>query len=779
MALGTITPLREKIESKVQDRQQSQVPDRVRLRGWLGARTEANDINRLARIDVDRLLEGYRKRPGRQTWDGEHVGKWLHAATLSWVATGNPDLRAKMDLVALELPKCQLSDGYLGTYADSQRWTEWDVWAHKYNLIGLITYMRHTGNMQPMETCRKMADLLCATFGEAAGQRDILSSGRHLGMASTSILEPMVWLYRLTGEPRYLDFCRYIFASWEKPHGPKIISTLLAGKGVDMVGNGKAYEMLSCINGALEFYRITGEERILTAALHAWEDIVAKRLYITGTASYQEFFRTDFDLPNVNKVGETCVTVTWLQFNAHLLRLTGEARFAEQLERVVLNQLLGAQSPDGTGWGYYVEMEGKKPYTSVLDGHCCLSSGPRGLALVPTFATSVDQDGIVVNLYNTGSADLVLQDQTPVQVQTQTGYPFEKLIRVEVTPVTAREFSVKLRIPQWCREFGVKVNGKQVSGTTGADGYLALKRQWRAGDQIDLTLQMEPRVVVGDFKNEGKAALCFGPLVLAVDEALLNKNSDFKLSAVRLPSTDVKALQLSQHKAGAETRAWTGSHHFRTELALAGANGQLKRTEIDLVPFAEAGAKGSSYKVWLRHSDPRPDRNVLLDGIEKRSRRPYVRFREEGQPLAIRYAGCVNDNFQSMALTFDNRRAGADWYAVELQEPVEISQVVFYQGQIAQDGGWFDTSAGKPRIEAKTSLESDWELLTVLEGYPATTATDPGRLRAGERFSCELEKPVSITALRVFGKPSCGDKPDQNWSTCLELQAFGQRRLSY
>ena len=119
----------------VADKQDFQIPDRVQLSGWLGTRIAANETNRLVKIDTDRLLEGYRKRPGRQSWDGEHVGKWLHAA--------------KLDATATELCKCQLADGYLGTYLDKDRWTEWDVWAHKYNLIGLITYIRYTGNTAP------------------------------------------------------------------------------------------------------------------------------------------------------------------------------------------------------------------------------------------------------------------------------------------------------------------------------------------------------------------------------------------------------------------------------------------------------------------------------------------------------------------------------------------------------------------------------------------------------------------------------------------------------
>src|SRR5208282_4973155 len=179
-------------------------------------------------------------------------------------------------------------------------------------------------------------------------------------------------------------------------------------------------------------YRTTGEPKILEACLNAWADIVRNRLYITGAASYGELFHDDFDLPNVGNVGETCVTVTWLQFNAQLLRLTGEARFGEQLEHVVLNQLFGAQKCDGSAWGYYVQMEGRKPYSATLDGHCCLSSGPRGVALIPTFAVSTDADGAVVNLYEAGTAKLILKDKTALTLVTETRYPADEQIRIKV-----------------------------------------------------------------------------------------------------------------------------------------------------------------------------------------------------------------------------------------------------------------------------------------------------------------------------------------------------------
>jgi hypothetical protein len=170
-----ISIVAEKVVPVIADKQDFQSPDGVHLTGWIGSRVDANEANRLVKLDASRLLEGYRKRPGRQAWDGEHVGKWLHAATLAWVNSGDAALREKLDYIASELVKCQLDDGYLGTYLDKDRWTEWDVWAHKYNLIGLITYMRYTGNMSPLPACRRMGDLLCNTFGDDGGKRELFT----------------------------------------------------------------------------------------------------------------------------------------------------------------------------------------------------------------------------------------------------------------------------------------------------------------------------------------------------------------------------------------------------------------------------------------------------------------------------------------------------------------------------------------------------------------------------------------------------------------------------
>ena len=755
-AAGEVALVPDKLPVVVADRQDAQIPDCEHLSGMIGSRIQNSAINRLLPMDVDRLLEGFRKRPGRQSYDGEHVGKWLHAATLAWVYTGNAQLRAKIDNVAKELLKCQLEDGYLGTYLPKEYWTEWDVWSHKYDLIGLLTYVRYTGNTTPLVGCRKIGDLLCKTFGDGPGQRDILQAGWHVGMAPTSVLEPMVWLYRLTGDEKYGDFCKYILRAWEHPNGAHIVSRLLEGKGVNKVGNGKAYEMLSCINGLLEWYRTTGDPRYLQAAINAWQDIETKRLYITGTASAGEVFHDDYELVNTGSVGETCVTVTWLQLNAHLLRLTGQARFANELERIVYNQLCGAQRPDGRAWGYYVEMEGKKPYTSTLDGQCCLSSGPRGFALVPTFAITTDAGGAVVNFYDAAQAELRLHDGTAVKLTIETQYPASGKIAIAVAPAKTHSFTVKLRIPDWCSKLRLEVNGQPVDAIKAGSGYAAIKRTWKEGDKVELDLKLEPRLVLGEHKNQNKAAVLYGPLVLAADAALTGGKA---VKSLKLASGNLADLAVTAEPAPEQVKTWPGAQVF----CLSAMTRKTAPTmRIRLVPFADAGATGSHYRVWLplpaTEDGPATD-NVLADGTESRSR-----------------AGNVDGSILegTFVVTFNSESAKEDWYAVALDHPVTLGSVTFRHGKTFHDGGWFDTSVGKPKVQIQATTGSAWKTVGELAGYPVTTATDSANLAEGAAFRCKLAEPIKVVAVRVVGKPACGDAPQQAFSSCGGLRALPQ-----
>src|SRR4029077_11422116 len=347
------------------------------LRGVLAERMRINVEKRLLRIDADACLSGFLRRntPGSfdAAWAGEHAGKFLDAACNALRYREDERLRRITERVAQTLIVCQEPDGYLGTYPAARRWTGWDVWVNKYNLIGILSYYELTAEPAALRSCRGMGDLLVRTFGEAPGQRDIIAAGEHVGMAATSLLEPMCRLYRFTGQAQYREFSEYLVRSYDHPHGPRIVTTLLEGGGVYRVANGKAYEMLSNFNGLIDLYRLTADKTLLAAVLHAWEDIVRQQLYRTGTLSAGEHFQPAGQLLSLqsSNVGEMCVTVTWLQLNWRLLRLTGEGRFGQEIERTVYNQLLAAQNAGNGDISYYTAFTGPKEFTDAL--LCCVS----------------------------------------------------------------------------------------------------------------------------------------------------------------------------------------------------------------------------------------------------------------------------------------------------------------------------------------------------------------------------------------------------------------------
>ncbi len=457
-ALGAPAPRladapRPVVGDKVKERFTPAPLDRQKIQGWLGERMRVNLEGRLLHVNQAALLAGFQKRPGNQAWVGEHVGKFLNAAALTWAYTGDARLKAIMDRTAHSLIAVQLPDGYLGTYTDAQRWTGWDVWVHKYDLIGLLSYYEVTGDPQALQASRKIGDLLVSAFGDGPGQRDLIKAGAHVGMAATSVLGPICTLYRYTGEQRYLDFARYIVRADDQPDGPNIIRSLTQTGSVLMAGDAKARELLSNLAGLLDLYRLTGDETLLTPALAAWKDITAKRLYITGTASVNEFFKGDGDLPGEEGLnpGEGSVTETWIELNAQLLRITGEASYAEEIERTVFNGLLGAQDPRNGSVCPYLLLVGKKRTTTALIGS--VSSLPCGIARLPQLIWGAREGGVAVALYAPGEATIPVRDGLDVTLRSETRFPADGAVSITVLLRHAARFPVFLRVPSWCTRF--------------------------------------------------------------------------------------------------------------------------------------------------------------------------------------------------------------------------------------------------------------------------------------------------------------------------------------
>ena len=722
-------------------------PMQVRLEGYLGQRILNNAKNRLLVVDEEELLAGFRNRPGKQEWIGEHVGKFLHAATLAWANTGDAQLKAKIDRVAAGLIQCQGDDGYLGTYLPKDRWTSWDVWVHKYCLIGLLTHYQYTGDERSLAACRKMADLLVATF---PAKKSIIAAGTHVGMAATSVMEPIVMLYRFTGDQRYIDFAKYIITAYDEPGGPRVISSLLAHKSVRRTANGKAYEMMSNLVGLCELARATGDRSLIAPAINAWEDIVAHQLYVTGAASHGEHFHEDNNLPNHPKanVGETCVTTTWIQLNAQLLRLTGDARYGQELERAYYNHLAGAQLPDGSKWCYYTALMGTKPYGPGTN--CCVSSGPRAMALAPIVAcmkySEAGAEGIAVEFLESARVEARLGGQN-VSIIVDSKFPRTGAATITLKMAQPATFGVKLRCPEWATPMVWQIGGERRE-QPGAGWVSIPPRQWKDGDRIELSYTIAPRLIAGQHSNMGSNALAWGPFVLAYDAG---SNAGLPIPAALALVEGVDGAPLGVEPVAGEKLA------FR---AAVRATAEAKPVKAIFVPFAEAGAHGSRYQVWMSTTNRTGLLSLLASGNESQSHRGNV-------------SGSIIDGERdNFVVTFDGTKRDEDSYTVTMDAPIQVRRIVYAHGKTFHDGGWFDASAGKPGVQVQRTKGGVWETIGTLDEYPATTAANAGGLKDGQEFTLKLAEPLAIIAVRIVGKPASGDNPKQAFSSCGELSAW-------
>jgi hypothetical protein len=631
-----------------------------------------------------------------------------------------------------------------------------------------------------------MGDLLARTFGDAPGQRDIVTAGEHMGMAATSVLEPMCRLYRFTGDVRHLEFCQYVVRAYDHANGPRIVSTLLQSSSVDRVANGKAYEMLSNFNGLVDLYRLTADRLLLDAVLRAWDDIVSQQLYRSGTLSAAEHFQPNGRLLSLqsSNVGEMCVTVTWLQLNWRLLRLTGEARFGQEIERTVYNHLLGAQDARNGSISYYTSWVGRKEFTDAL--LCCVSSGPRGISLIPQLVWGLQSNALLVNLYAPARARFGING-VPVEVICETAFPADGRVTLTVNAERATHFAVRLRVPEWTSDFQVKLDSGTLAGTRGQ--MLDVSQTWPRSTRLDIRMDMRTQVVSGAPTYPDYALVQRGPQVLALEQAL-NPAVPY---LHRVALTD--AHEAAAVKPVAVPEGWAGRRVYQMDAVVGLPDDtdqlRLERRTVSLVPFADT----NTGRVWITRTDrARRDRPAVT--AFARVSLSVVSLGLEPTPeghIATDIAEFVTDEDPHTYCTVNpqdpglanylgappGKRGDPVWFAVLLVRPAIISRVVFRHGAVGAAGGWFDTTNTSPQVEvARTAVPTSanfavldigkarWEVLGALPQYPYASAAAPPRLRDGQPFELRLAQPVEVYAIRVVGHAG------GEYASCAELAAY-------
>ena len=581
-------------------------PGAVQLGGHLGAQIDLGIRARVAAQTVDDLIAPFRARRDRDEWRSEFWGKWITSAIAAWRYTGDENIRALDARAVAELTGTQTPDGYIGAYPDGGHLQRWDVWGRKYTLLGLLAWHEATGDDAALGAARREADFLLSEVGP--GRARPFTNDMWNGMASSSVLEPVLLLYRRTGDPRYLGFANYVVSQWPSSDGPDLLRKARSGVPVFQMfpgpapvvmeyadgGHSKAYEMMSCFEGLAELYRTTGNPDYLDAITKVFANIRDNEITVIGSGSDWERWHNGHPRQTEPWVKgmETCVTVTWMKFAAQLLRLTGDPAYADEIECATYNALLGAQAVDGTWWCSHSPLAGQKeraPEQCDLHQNCCVANGPRGLMLVPQIAVMTASGGPVVNFYGTMKARVPLPGGDTVALEQQSDYPLGDTVRVTLGLDAPTAFTLRLRIPAWSEKNALAING-MAQPAPAAGRYAELPRTWLNGDVVTLRLDLRPRIMRAPDHPEF-AAVLRGPLVLARD-ARLAHGADVNAPVSLLPDASGH-LGVELVAGRADQTIWQ-----TFEVTASGKSA----APLQLCDFASAGntwSAASAYRVWL------------------------------------------------------------------------------------------------------------------------------------------------------------------------------------
>lgn len=583
-------------------------PSAIKLSGYLGSKIDLCIGERIEKQDFGHLIEPFRTRTEGHLWQTEFWGKWILSAVAAWQYNQNPDLLATIQQAASELINTQTDDGYLGNYSAKAQLQQWDIWGRKYTLLGLLACRDVLNDPKILVAAQKLADHLLTQVGP--GKANIVKTGNYRGMPSSSILEPVVLLYRETGEKRYLDFARYIVAQWETADGPQLIRKAFAGTDVaerfpkpeswwSWENGQKAYEMMSCYEGLLELYRITGEPDYLRATEAAVKNIVDTEINAAGSGTAFECFyhgalrQTE---PGYHTM-ETCVTFTWMKLCNNLLRLTANPFYAEQIEKTMYNTLLASMKFDGSQIAKYSPLEGSRQAGEEQCGmhiNCCNANGPRAFTLIPRMALMSGKNEIVVNLYAQSDATIRLDGKNEIVIHQETTYPESGQIEIAISPEKPEKFTLALRIPGWSSQTSVSVNGGTPEQVTGGD-YFRITRNWQKGDKVKLNVDLSGRLVL----LNGYQALSRGPVLLARDSRFDDGFVDE--AAVIQHRDDRVELTPSSEKPEHVWMSFTAPLVLGTDL-----EGEYRNPKsVHFCDFASAGNtwdRATRYRVWIRQT---------------------------------------------------------------------------------------------------------------------------------------------------------------------------------
>lgn len=483
------------------------------------------------------------------SFDDTDVYKTIEGASYSMQTYPDKKLDKYIDSVLMVVAAAQEPDGYLYTartmnpqhpheWAGSKRWEKVEDLSHEfYNLghmvEGAVAHYQATGKRTFLDVAIKYADCVEKAIGDKPGQLVRVPGHQIAEMA-------LCKLYLVTGQKKYLDLAKFFLDkrgyterkdAYSQAHKPVLEQDEAVGHAV------RAAYMYS---GMADVAALTGDTGYVHAIDRIWENVVTKKLYITGgigATNNGEAFGKNYELPNLSAYCETCAAIGNVYWNYRLFLLHGESKYYDVLERTLYNGLISGVSLEGNGFFYPNPLAStgqhqRKPWFGCA---CCPSNICRFIPSLPGYIYAVHDKNVYVNLFMSNSSDLKVGGKS-LKLTQSTGYPWDGDVRLDVAPKGKQDFTLKIRVPGWVRGevvpsdlymfsdgkqlgYSVKVNGEPVESNLDK-GYFSITRQWKKGDVVEVHFDMEPRTVKANVKVEadrGRVAVERGPVVYCAE----------------------------------------------------------------------------------------------------------------------------------------------------------------------------------------------------------------------------------------------------------------------
>jgi uncharacterized protein len=689
--------------------------------------------------------------------EGKHKGLLFDDSDLYKVLEGiaytlsiqrDAELEKRTDAIIDKIAAAQQPDGYLNTYytlvKPKERWKNiqygHEMYCAGHLIEAAVAYHQATGKRQLLDVAIKLADHIDRTFGP--GKKVDVSGHEEIELA-------LVKLYRATKQERYLKLAEFFLDARGRKDKRQLFGEYAQDlkpirEQKEVVGHAVRAMYLYC--GMADVAGITGDKGLLDALTAIWHDVVGRKMYVTGgigPSASNEGFTVPYDLPNDSAYAETCAAIGMALWNHRLFLMGGDGKYADVLEREVYNGLLSGVSLSGDRFFYVNPLAsvGRHHRVPWFDCSCCPTNIVRYIPGMGERVWAHRDNGIWSVLYMGNTAAVPLKDGK-VRLIENTKYPWEGNIEITVEPEKSFAFDVHLRIPGWCRvEPDVTINGKRTAVTV-EHGYIRLRRNWKKGDVIRLSLPMPVERVYADPRvkaDVGRVALQRGPVVYCLEGV----DNGGKVRNLCLPKEAKVSAKFEPDLLGGVAVL----HGEAVAVSRADEKLATKPTAFQAVPyFAWDNRQPGQMIVWIAEEPQRAElpgeEGVLVAGIRIRASHlnpadTLETLNDSGVPKSSKDHGIRR-------MTWWDHRGGVEWVSYRTSKPRKLSDASVY---------WFDDSGiGACRVPAEWRLlwlDGDhWRPVKLLKGEHYGTALD--------QFNKVSFEPVTTRELRLEVKLKAG-----------------------